>query len=434
MSKKSIGILAYYWPPAGGSGVQRWLRFSNHLCDLGWDVHVFTFKNPKYPILDNTTLEKVNPLIKVSKISGFEFPNFLTRYSSEESLRDYMRYRGNYGYGLGMNKFFRGRSPEKSFTFMLRELFLFPDARKFLINPAYKFLKQYYSENNLSALITTGPPHSMHLAGMKLKKDLGINWIADFRDPWSNFFQNKLLNQLKSTMKKHEQAENEVLESCDAAFTTSKSLRSKFLNKNSSTFYIPSGFEEKIESTNHDKFRILYTGSMKKIQNPGNLWQVLQELIESDEQFKQDVEIVLIGNIDRLIFYTNEFKKIRDRKILSYMSKNELNLEISKAELLVVCSVNYPDSNDIIPGKFFHYLAANKNILGISNKGSDLEKIINETKSGMSFDFNNYDDLKNYIYQCYQNYIKGEKPKNEMNESYLSMSIAKEIDKIVSNI
>ena len=81
MSKKSIGILAYYWPPAGGSGVQRWLRFSNHLCDLGWDVHVFTFKNPKYPILNNSNVEKVNPLIKVNKIKGFEFPSFFTKLS-----------------------------------------------------------------------------------------------------------------------------------------------------------------------------------------------------------------------------------------------------------------------------------------------------------------------------------------------------------------
>ena len=86
MSKKSIGILAYYWPPAGGSGVQRWLRFSNHLSDLGWDVHVFTFKNPKYPIIDNSSIEKVNPLIKVNKINGFEFPSFLTKLSSEESV------------------------------------------------------------------------------------------------------------------------------------------------------------------------------------------------------------------------------------------------------------------------------------------------------------------------------------------------------------
>ena len=433
MNKKSIGILAYYWPPAGGSGVQRWLRFSNHLCDLGWDVHVFTFKNPKYPVLDNSTLEKVNPLINVNKISGFELPRFLTKTSNQESV--YYHHHSGSGFNQGAKvAVLRGRSFEMSFTLMFRELFLFPDARKFLINPTYKFLKKYYKENNLNTLITTGPPHSMHLAGMKLKQDIGVNWIADFRDPWSNFFQNKLLNQLESTMKKHVKAENEVLKNCDAAFTTSQSLRSKFLDKNSNVFYIPSGFEEKIEPTDHDKFRVLYTGSMKDIQNPQNLWLALHELIESDENFKKDVEIVLIGNIDRWIINSLEFKKIRDRKILSYMPKKELNVEISKANLLVVCSVNYTDSNDIVPGKFFHYLAANKNILGISNKGSDLEKIINETKSGMSFDYNNYEDLKNYIYKCYQKFLKGEKPRNELNENYLSINIAKEIDKIVSNI
>jgi len=433
MSKKSIGILAYYWPPAGGSGVQRWLRFSNHLCDLGWDVHVFTFKNPKYPILNNSNVEKVNPLIKVNKISGFEFPRFLTKTSNQESV--YYHHHSGLGFNQGAKvALLRGRSFEMSFTLMLRELFLFPDARKFLINPTFKFLKKYFKENNLNTLITTGPPHSMHLAGMKLKLDIGINWIADFRDPWSNFFQNKLLNKLESTMKKHIKAENEVLKNCNAAFTTSKSLRLKFLERNSNVFYIPSGYEEKIEPLNHDKFRILYAGSMKDIQNPNNLWLALHELIKSDEVFKKNVEIILIGNIDRWIINSIEFKKIRDRKILSYIPKKELDIEISKAELLVVCSVNYPDSNDIVPGKFFHYLAANKNILGISNKGSDLEKIINETKSGMSFDFNNYDDLKNYIYKCYQNYIKRERPKNKLNESYLSMNIAKEIDKIVSNI
>ncbi len=433
MNKKSIGILSYYWPPAGGSGVQRWLRFSNHLCDLGWDVHVFTFSNPKYPIVDKHNLEIVNPNIKIYKIKGFEFPRFLTKISSQESVYYHVLSNKNSSLTtpfLRYNRVSQGRY----FYHMLRELFLFPDARKFLINPTYKFLKKYYKENNLNTLITTGPPHSMHLAGMKLKQDIGVNWIADFRDPWSNFFQNKLLNQLESTMKKHVKAENEVLKNCTAAFTTSQTLRSKFLNKNSNVFYIPSGFEEKIEPTDHDKFRILYTGSMKDIQNPQNLWLALHELIESDENFKKDVEIVLVGNIDRWIINSTEFKKIRDRKILSYMPKKELNLEISKASLLVVCSVNYADSNDIVPGKFFHYLAANKNILGISNMGSDLEKIINETKSGMSFDYNNYEDLKNYIYKCYQNFLKGVKPKNELNENYLSINIAKEIDKIVSNI
>ena len=116
------------------------------------------------------------------------------------------------------------------------------------------------------------------------------------------------------------------------------------------------------------------------------------------------------------------------------MSKKQLDDEISKSQLQVVCSVNYPDSDDIVPGKFFHYLSSKKNILGISNKGSDLEKIIMETKSGMSFDYDNYEDLKNYIYKCYQVFLKGVKPKKELDEKYLSINIAKKIEQIVLNI
>ena len=101
---------------------------------------------------------------------------------------------------------------------------------------------------------------------------------------------------------------------------------------------------------------------------------------------------------------------------------------------MVVCSVNYADSNDIVPGKFFHYLAANKNILGISNKGSDLEKIINETKSGMSFDYNNYHDLKNYIYESFKSYLEGKSVKKKPDAKYMSSNIAKRIEKIITTL
>ena len=424
---KTIGILAYYWPPAGGSGVQRWLRFANHLCDLGWDVHVFTFKNPKYPIREKSSLEIINPKIKVNKIKGFEFPKFMTS-PSENILFN------NYYSDYSITRSYMYDQVARKFIYTLRELFLFPDARRFLINPSYKFLKNYFRKHNLNHLITTGPPHSMHLAGMKLKKDSGIKWIADFRDPWSNFFQNKLLNELDLTIKKHEKAEADVLKNCDGVFTTSESLKSKFLIKNKNSYYVPSGFEKEIESTDHNKFRIIYAGSMKEIQNPKNLWLALHDLIKSDEKFKDLLEIILIGNIDRRVINSIEFKKIRDRKILSYMSKKQLDDEISKSQLQVVCSVNYPDSDDIVPGKFFHYLSSKKNILGISNKGSDLEKIINETKSGMSFDYDNYEDLKNYIYKCYQVFLKGVKPKKELDEKYLSINIVKKIEQIVLNI
>ena len=411
MSKK-IGILTYYWPPAGGSGVQRWLRFSNELSKLGHDIHVFTFKNPKYPIVDKELLNKVDSKVKVNFISGFELPNFLTNKNSNsaESFKS---------------------SGVKSFV---RELFFFPDSRKYLVPPSVKYIKKYTKKTPLNCLITSGPPHSMHLVGLKLKKTTNLKWIADFRDPWSNFIQNKFLNKLESTKIKHEKKENLVLKFSDAVLTTSKSLNNKFKNKNHNTFYTPSGFENFIKPKAYNKFRILYAGSMKEFQNPINLWIVLRELIESDNSFKSLVEIVLIGNIDKNIIENKEFRLPQNTKIVSYLSKNNLDKEISVSELLMVCSVNVEGSNDIIPGKFFHYLSSGKRILGISNKGTDLENIIKETKSGMSFSYDNHTDLKNYIYKCFSDYKDGKASSQKTDNKFLSSNIAIKIDKIISKL
>lgn len=407
-----IGILTYYWPPSGGSGVQRWLRFSNELVKLGYDVHVFTFKNPKYPIVDNELLKKVDNKIKVNFISGFELPNFLTNKNSNSS-ESYKN------------------SGVKSFV---RELFFFPDSRKYLISPSVKYIKKYIEKTPLNCLISSGPPHSMHLVGLKLKKTTNLKWIADFRDPWSNFVQNKFLNKLESTKIKHENKENLVLKFSDAVLTTSKSLNKEFKLKNHNTFYTPSGFESFIKPKAYNKFRILYAGSMKEFQNPINLWIALRELIESDISFKDLVEIVLIGNIDKNIIENKEFRLLQNTKIISYLSKDNLDKEISISELLLVCSVNVDGSNDIIPGKFYHYLSSSKKMLGISNSGTDLEKIIKETKSGMSFSYDNHADLKNYIYKCFRDYKDGKVNNQKTDDKFLSLNIAKNISEIISKL
>ena len=407
-----IGILTYYWPPSGGSGVQRWLRFSNELVKLGYDVHVFTFKNPKYPIVDNELLKKVDNKIKVNFISGFELPNFLTNKNSNSS-ESYKN------------------SGVKSFV---RELFFFPDSRKYLISPSVKYIKKYIEKTPLNCLISSGPPHSMHLVGLKLKKTTNLKWISDFRDPWSNFVQNKFLNRLESTKIKHENKENLVLKFSDAVLTTSKSLNKEFKLKNHNTFYTPSGFESFIKPKDYNKFRILYAGSMKEFQNPINLWIALKELIESDISFKDLVEIVLIGNIDKNIIENKEFRLLQNTKVVSYLSKDNLDKEISISELLLVCSVNVEGSNDIIPGKFYHYLSSGKKILGISNRGTDLEKIIKETKSGMSFSYDNHADLKNYIYKCFSDYKDGKVNNQKTDDKFLSSNIAKNISEIISKL
>ena len=409
MNRKSIGILTYYWPPSGGSGVQRWLRFSDHLVELGWEVHVFTFKNPKYDAIDKKSEDIINPEIVVNKIKGFEPSKFL-------------------------KSMFGNKSNKNLKPSIIRELFFFPDSRRFLIGPTYRFIKKYFLENNLNHLITTGPPHSMHQVGLKLKIDIKIKWISDFRDPWSNFFQNKLLNQLGSTHKKHEKEEKRILKNADAIFTTSKNLKDKFDKINNRCHYVPSGFGNIISSKPYKKFRILYSGTMKPIQNPTNLWCVLADLIDSHEDFEKRVEIVLIGNIDDYILNSEEFKRIKKREIKSPVSKDEIDNEIEISELLVVCSVNLNDSNDIVPGKFFHYLSSGKKILGISNNGSDLEKIIIETQSGRSFGYDNYDDLKNYIYESFKNYLDKKSINKNPPSKYMSLNIAKKIEQIIISL
>ena len=420
MNRKSIGILTYYWPPSGGSGVQRWLRFSNHLIELGWEVHVFTFKKPQYDVVDKEIESHVNPAIKVNRIKGFEPSRFL------KSIFSYKSKFKTYSDGTGF------RHDTNTITSsIIRELFFFPDARRFLVGPAYRYIKKYYLENNLNHLVTTGPPHSMHQVGLKLKRDIRIKWISDFRDPWSNFFQNKLLNQLESTQKKHAREEKIILKNADAVFTTAKSLNDEFFKINNQCFYIPSGFDTNLSSKPYKKFRILYAGAMKPIQNPKNLWSVLADLIKSDENFEKLVEIVLIGNINPYVYGSEEFKKIKKRQIISPMSKNELDKEIEISEILVVCSVNMKGCNDIVPGKFFHYLSSGKKILGISNQGSDLENIIIETQSGKSFGYDNYHDLKNYIYESFKSYLEGKSIKRKPIPKYMSRNIAKRIEKII---
>tara|TARA_E500000178_G_scaffold127336_1_gene127096 strand:- start:8 stop:1282 length:1275 start_codon:yes stop_codon:yes gene_type:complete len=420
-----IGILTYYWPPSGGSGVQRWLKFSNKLSHIGNDVHVFTFKNSKYPVVDNDLSKKIKSNIKVNYISGFELPNFITSRNSKPSE------------SFGRSSNFIDILLDYTIVRILlaiREFFFFPDSRKYLISSAVKYISDYNEKHSLDCLITTGPPHSMHLAGLQLKKEFNIKWISDFRDPWSNFFQNKLLNKFSSTQLKHEKKEKEVVEFSDAVFTTSESLKNRFQELNKNTHCIHSGYEKLIEPKSHDKFRILYAGSMKLIQNPKNLWIALHDLISSGDSFKEFVEITLIGNINDEIFNTKEFKKIRDRKIISYMSKEKLNHEISISELLIICSVNLDGSGDIIPGKFFHYYSSGKKMIAITQKGSDLEKIIDENNTGKSFEFQNTEDLKRYIINCFNDYVSGLKTTYDIKEKYLTSNIAKNISEIISKI
>ena len=387
MINNKILIISYYWPPAGGSGVQRWLNFSNQLSKKGWDVTVFTALNAKYPIIDNKLSKTINSSLKVVKIPIFEPTRFLKSNKSEN---------------INSNNFFT------KILFWVRANLFFPDSRMFWIKKVSRQATDYINQNNINCLITTAPPFSVHLIGLNIKKATNVKWISDFRDPWSDFFQLKLLPLLTFQIKRHAKAERQCLKFSNAVLTTSPTLTSKYSKVNENSHTVFNGFDSFIKSKNSNKFLFMYSGVMKSVQNPKNLWYVLEEISKENKSFFQDLKVRIIGDIDDEIKSELNGKLIGSKvKFEKYLEREELDKEISKSKILILSSVNLDSVDNIIPGKLYYYFSIKRPILGFSRINSDVSKIIKKTNSGRVFDYSNKIDLKNHILELYNNYKTG---------------------------
>ena len=259
--KGGVIILTYYWPPSGGSGVQRWMYFSKYLKELGWKPFVITVdqKKASYPVLDNS-LEKIVKDIKVIKTSTNEplkFFSFLTT--------------GGFRKGIPQGEV-KNRGLFNKLSNYIRSNYFIPDARLGWVDFAYRECKKLIIKNNIKHVITTGPPHSTHLIGLKIKKDFEIKWTVDFRDPWVNIFYNKNFLFTKKSINKQKELEKKVLNNANLVLTTiggdlKEQLQLKAPNQNFAV--VPNGYDDvlinKIKSEKSKKyFHIVYTGLLTK--------------------------------------------------------------------------------------------------------------------------------------------------------------------------
>jgi len=405
MSKNKLLIISYYWPPSGGSGVQRWLNFSNILIKKGWDITVFTAKNANYPIIDNGLNRIVDKSIKVFRIPILEPTSFFRKNNSD-----------NINSTNFINKFF----------LWIRANLFFPDSRMFWIKKVTKHASDYIKQNNINCLVTTAPPFSTHIIGLKIKRSTNIKWISDFRDPWSDFFQFKLLPMTSYQRIKHSNFEKKCLSFSDAVITTSPSLTKRYSLINNNSYTITNGFNSFKKNIKTDKFLVMYSGVMKSIQNPKNLWKILKEICIENKDFSNDLMVRFIGDFDNEIITNKDIRLIESKvKFEKYIEKSKLDIEMSKANILVLTSVNLKDVNNIIPGKLFYYFSFKRPIIAFSNLNSDISHIISKSKTGKVFDFLNQVDLKNHILELYSDY-KSKKnsfnPKGIASYSYNNLS------------
>lgn len=418
-------IIIYYWPPAGGSGVQRWLKFVKYLQEFGIEPIVYCPENPSYPIIDTSLKNDIPNDIEVLTYKIFEPNQLLSSNRKQQS-----------GGFLNPNPTFFGK-----FLQFIRANFFIPDARKFWVEPSVKFLENYISKNPIDAIITTGPPHSLHLIGLGLKKKTNCKWIADFRDPWTDIDYFHQLPLTKASLKKHYKLENDVLAAANKILVVGKSMKQKFVNYNIKCSVITNGFDNEVDSSAFpltQKFSFVHVGLMNADRNPIVFWNVLEELIVEVEGFKEDLKITLIGSIaDEVSKSLQVFDKELIEKV-NYLPHNQVGKYQRSSQVLLLCINNVPTSNGIITGKIFEYLQAKRPILAIGPKNGDAAEIIKKTNSGKCFDFNDKEGVKNHVLKLYKLFKLGSlkiDSKNLMqyHRKELTKQLAKEIKETVSD-
>lgn len=388
---KKVLVITYYWPPSGGSGVQRWLKFVKYLPEFGWQPIVFAPENADYPVTDDSLLHEVPKGLKVIKHKIWEpyllyrkltgnkqkvnNPSFLREHSSKDSIK------------------------EKIAVWIRGNLFI-PDARCFWVDPSVHFLEQFLKREKVDAIVTTAPPHSVHLIGLGLSKKLNIPWIADFRDPWTNIDFVEDLQLTKWARKKHSRLERKVLEKANTiisvGYTLSDELRSLGA-RNVETItngFDEADFEQRFHETD-EYFSITHMGSLTANRNCPAFWRALSELCIDNKDFAKSLRIRLVGKIDNRILQNIEHSGLLPYlENVDYIEHQHVPDYLTRSQLLFLPINKGPNSKGILTGKLFEYLASGRPILAIGPTDGDVSVVLKECMGGTIIDFDDVEGMK----------------------------------------
>jgi len=293
----------------------------------------------------------------------------------------------------------------------VRGNFFIPDARKNWVKPSVTFLLDVLGKEQINTIITTGPPHSVHLIGHQLKEKLDLTWIADFRDPWTSIGYHKKLKLTKSSQKKHRAMEQTVLNNADKIIVTSPTTKKEFeLITKKPISVITNGYDTEYNGgANVDnRFTIAYIGSLLTGRNPKNLWKVLSDLARENEVFRTDLQLEFIGVVAQDVLDTLYRYELGPYiKIKGYVSHAEALRKQRRAQLLLLLEIDSEETRGIIPGKLFEYMAARRPILAVGPEKWDVADIVTGTNTGKIFDYQSNAALKEVILGWFKAFKNG---------------------------
>lgn len=403
---KKVLIITYYWPPSGGSGVQRWMYFCRYLSAFNIHPVVITVDETKasYRFLDESFREIVEG-IETYKTKTIEPLKFYSKIISGDK---------NTGIPIG----FAGESKPGFFQKISRAIrgnFFIPDARKGWVKFALKKAIEVLNSEDINLVVTTGPPHSSHLIGMELKKRLNINWIADFRDPWTDLHYNKFLFRTKYALKKDANYEQKVLKEADSILTIGPSMKQHLMIKGcipeNKVHYILNGYDESdfkntVNSNNPDYFTISHIGMLSDTQPITAFLLALKSFFDQNHPICKHLKLRLIGNVSpKNKEEVNHYLPQLSTEHIGYVQKNIAISYMMSSDLLFNSLAEMENSELLISGKLMEYIAAGKSILCLGNPKGDAAHLLNDFKSSKVFDRKNPELIIPFLNSLFDNWL-----------------------------
>ena len=399
---KRVLVIAYYWPPSGGSGVQRWVKFVKYLPAQGWEPVVFAPENADYPSLDPSLGEEVPASVEV------------LRGRIWEPYAIYRKLLGGKKASTQVTEISSGKKTWKQkLSLWIRANLFVPDPRIGWVRPSVKTLEKYLKEHPVDAIVTTGPPHSVHLIGLALKEKLGIPWIPDFRDPWSRMYYLKYLPMTQVTWKAICEMEQEVLDKCSTVLACTPLVQEEFQAQTQTPVAcITNGYDEEDFSgpvpERDGHFNITHTGLFAADGNPLQLWKVLGKLAVSEPGFREELRIRLVGKVDREVQEAISAAGLEANVVsLGPLDHASAVREQRSASILLLPLRNDPQYNPILPGKLFEYLAARRPILGIGQEEGAMANVIFSTRAGITVDWENPAPMQAFLINAWKQHNAG---------------------------
>ena len=421
---KRVLIISYYWPPTGGSGVQRWVKFAKYLPAEGWQPVIYTPENPEQLAVDASLEAEVPAEAEV-----------IRRRIAEpyEMYKKLLRKSGHSKEAVEVNPVnAQNKSLIQKMAMWIRGNLFRPDPRCLWIGPSVRFLKKYLAEHPVDLIVSTGPPQSMHLIGRRLARETGLPWIADFRDPWTKIFYFKHLSMTKATERWHEKMEKRVLDEATAVVAVSPLVQKEFQEMTDTPVeLITNGFDEcdyeitgdscqkqPAKTTDNPEiiagnppqdFTIAHTGLFAADGNPTVLWDVLGEKCRTDEKFRRALKINLVGKTDEQIIQAIEAAGLTPNlDDMGYQPHSVAVEQQRTASMLILPLRKEPEYKAVLPGKLFEYLASGRPILGIGQPDGAMSMILDSTRTGVVFDWEDSEAISVYINLCWERHLTGQ--------------------------